>query len=135
LNIKNGSNIIVRNLKFDELWEWDESTKGQYDKNNWDFMTIGDSGSITGLWIDHCTFTKAYDGIVDIKNGSAGITISWCKYTGDDGATNPNSWVWQQINALEASKTSYTMYNFLRSNGFSPTDIVTPSARGTTRPT
>ena len=124
LNIKDGSNIIVRNLKFDELWEWDESTKGKYDKNNWDFMTIGDSGSITGLWIDHCTFTKAYDGITDIKNGSAGITISWCKYTGDDGATNPNSWVWQQINALESSKTSYTMYNFLRNNGFSSTDVV-----------
>jgi pectate lyase len=126
LNIKNGSNIIVRNLKFDQLWEWDESTKGQYDKNNWDFMTIGDSGSITGLWIDHCTFSKSYDGIVDIKNGSAGITISWCKYTGDDGATNPNSWVWQQINALESNKANYAMYNSLRSSsGFSTTDIVT----------
>src|ERR1017187_462576 len=125
LNIKNGSNIIVRNLKFDQLWEWDESTKGNYDKNNWDFMTIGDSGSITGLWIDHCTFTKAYDGIVDIKNGSAGITLSWCKYTGDDGATNSNSWVWQQINALESNKASYAMYNTLRTAGFGTTDIVT----------
>ncbi|HXI82946.1 MAG TPA: immunoglobulin domain-containing protein [Verrucomicrobiae bacterium] len=125
LNIKAGSNIIVRNLKFDQLWEWDEATKGNYDKNNWDFMTIGDSGSITGLWIDHCTFTKAYDGIVDIKNGSAGITISWCKYTGDDGATNNNSWVWQQINALESNKASYVMYNTLRTAGFSSTDIVT----------
>jgi pectate lyase len=125
LNIKNGSNIIVRNLRFDELWEWDELSKGQYDKKNWDFMTIGDSGSITGLWIDHCTFTKSYDGIVDIKNGSAGITISWCKYTGDDGATNPNSFVWQQINALEANRSSYAMYNALRTAGFSTTDIVT----------
>jgi pectate lyase len=124
-NIKNGSNIIIRNLKFDQLWEWDEASKGNYDENNWDFMTIGDSGSITGLWIDHCTFTKAYDGIVDIKNGSAGITISWCKYTGDDGATNTQSWVWQQINALESNKTSYTMYNALRTAGFSSTDIVT----------
>lgn len=126
LNIKAASNIIVRNLRFDELWEWDESTKGKYDKNNWDFMTIGDAGSVTSLWIDHCTFTKSYDGIVDIKNGSAGITLSWCKYTGDDGATNTNSWVWQQINALEANKTSYAMYNSLRSSsGFSTTDIVT----------
>jgi pectate lyase len=126
LNIKGSSNIIARNLRFDELWEWDESTKGNYDKNNWDFMTIGDSGSVTGLWIDHCTFTKSYDGLVDIKNGSAGITISWCKYTGDDGATNSNSWVWQQINKLESNKTSYAMYNSLRSSsGFSSTDIVT----------
>jgi pectate lyase len=126
LNIKASSNIIVRNLRFDELWEWDEATKGNYDKNNWDFMTIGDAGSVTSLWIDHCTFTKSYDGIVDIKNGSAGITLSWCKYTGDDGATNTNSWVWQQINALEANKSSYAMYNSLRSSsGFSTTDIVT----------
>ncbi len=123
LNIKASSNIIVRNLKFDELWEWDEATKGQYDKQNWDFITVGDAGTVTNLWIDHCTFTKAYDGIVDIVKGSSGITLSWCKYTGDDGYTNLNSFVWQQLNALEANKASYAMYNFLRNNGFSESDI------------
>lgn len=125
LNVKNSGNIIIRNLKFDELWEWDEATKGNYDKNNWDFITVGDAGTVSNLWIDHCTFTKSYDGEVDIKQGSYNITISWCKYTGDDGATNANSWVWQQINSLESNKTSYAMYGFLRANGFSTTDIVT----------
>jgi pectate lyase len=124
-NIKNSGNIIVRNLKFDELWEWDENTKGQYDRNDWDFIDLGNSGTVTNIWIDHCTFTKAYDGIVDIKQGSYNITFSWCKYTGDDGATNTNSWVRQQIYALESNKTSYAMYNFLRNNGFSVEDIVT----------
>jgi len=123
LNPKNSSNIIIRNLKFDELWEWDEATKGQYDKQNWDFITVGDAGTVTNLWIDHCTFTKAYDGVVDIVKGSSGITLSWCKYAGDDGYTNTNSWVWQQLNALETNKTSHAMYNFLRSNGFSESDI------------
>lgn len=123
LNVKNCGNVIIRNLKFDELWEWDEATKGQYDKQNWDFITVGDAGTVTNLWIDHCTFTKAYDGIVDIVKGSSGITLSWCKYTGDDGYTNPNSFVWQQLNALEANKSSYAMYNFLRNNGFSESDI------------
>ncbi|MGH7952028.1 MAG: immunoglobulin domain-containing protein [Limisphaerales bacterium] len=123
LNLKNSSNVIIRNLKFDQLWEWDEATKGQYDKQNWDFITVGDAGAVTNLWIDHCTFTKAYDGIVDIKNGSSGITISWCKYVGDDGYTNRNSWVYQQLDALEANKSAYPMYNFLRSNGFSEDDI------------
>src|SRR6185437_467278 len=33
-NIKSTHNIIVRNLKFEEMWEWDEATKGQYDKND-----------------------------------------------------------------------------------------------------
>ena len=124
-NIKNSGNIIVRNLKFDEMWEWDENTKGQYDRNDWDFIDLGNAGTVTNIWIDHCTFTKAYDGIVDIKDGSYNITFSWCKYTGDDGATNPNSWVRQQIYALESNKTSYAMYNFLRNNGFSVEDIVT----------
>ncbi len=124
-NIKSTHNIIVRNLKFDEMWEWDEATKGQYDKNDWDFIDLANGGAVSNIWIDHCTFTKSYDGIVDIKAGSTGITLSWCKYTGDDGATNTNSLVWQQINALEANRTGYAMYNFLRNNGFSTTNIVT----------
>jgi pectate lyase len=123
-NIKSAANIIVRNLKFDEMWEWDESTKGQYDRNDWDFIDLGNGGTVSNIWIDHCTFTKAYDGIVDIKQGSYGITFSWCKYMGDDGATNTNSWVRQQIYALEANKASYSMYNFLRNNGFSMEDII-----------
>ncbi|HXI82947.1 MAG TPA: immunoglobulin domain-containing protein [Verrucomicrobiae bacterium] len=124
-NVKGCTNIIIRNLKFDENWEWDEATKGQYDKNDWDFITIGNGGVVSNIWIDHCTFTKSYDGIVDTKHGCSALTFSWCKYTGDDGATNPNSFVWQQINKLESNKTSYAFYNFLRSNGFSTTDIVT----------
>jgi pectate lyase len=124
-NIKDTSNIIVRNLKFDELWEWDEASKGDYDGNDWDFIDLGNAGTVTDIWIDHCTFTKSYDGEVDIKQGSSAITFSWCKYTGDDGATNTNSWVRQQINYLEQSPSSYPMYNFLRTHGFSVEDIVT----------
>ena len=124
-NIKSTANIIVRNLKFDEMWEWDEASKGQYDKNDWDFIDLGNGGSVSNIWVDHCTFTKSYDGILDTKAGSSAITISWCKYTGDDGATNSNSFVWQQINSLESNKTSYAFYNFLRNNGFSTGDIVT----------
>lgn len=124
-NIKSTANVILRNLKFDEMWEWDEATKGQYDKNDWDFIDLGNGGSVSNIWVDHCTFTKTYDGILDTKAGSAAITISWCKYTGDDGATNANSFVWQQINSLESNRTAYPFYNFLRNNGFSSTDIVT----------
>ncbi len=127
-NVKGTSNIIIRNLKFDELWEWDEDSKGNYDGNDWDFIDLGNAGTVFNIWIDHCTFTKSYDGIVDVKQGSYDITFSWCKYTGDDGATNPNSFVWQQINKLESNKTSYAMYNALRNSsngGLSTTDIVT----------
>jgi pectate lyase len=125
MNIKNCGNIIVRNLKFDQAWEWDEATKGQYDRNDWDFITLGDGGAVSNIWVDHCTFTKSYDGIMDTKAGCTNITVSWCHYTGDDGATNTNSWVWQQINSLEQNPSSYPMYNFLRTHGFSTTNIVT----------
>ena len=124
-NIKSTHNIIVRNLKFDEMWEWDETSKGKYDSNDWDFIDLSNGGDAYDVWIDHCTFTKAYDGIVDFKAGSTNVTMSWCKYVGDDSATNPNSFVWQQINSLESNKTAYAMYNFLRNNGFSTTNIVT----------
>lgn len=123
-NIKSTSNIIIRNLKFDEMWEWDELTKGDYDSNDWDFIVLSNGGTVSNVWIDHCTFTKAYDGIADMKKGTRNVTLSWCKYTGDDGATNPNSHVRLQIAALEANMASHAFYNFLRTNGFSQEDIV-----------
>jgi len=128
-NLKNSRNVLVRNLKFDEMWEWDEATKGNYDSKDWDFIDLGNgggTGTTTNIWIDHCTFTKAYDGICDIKGGANHITFSWNRYVGDDGAINPNSFVWQQINTLESNKASYAMYNSLRTaSGFTPAEIVT----------
>jgi len=112
-NIKNGTNLILRNLKFDELWEWDEGTRGAYDTNDWDFVTIGDGGGVTsGVWVDHCTFTKAYDGVLDIKKGASNITISWSEVT--PAAAGPGSFVQQQFDALEANRTTNVMYNLLR---------------------
>ena len=112
-NIKNGTNLILRNLKFDELWEWDEGTRGAYDTNDWDFVTIGDGGGVTsGIWVDHCTFTKAYDGVLDIKKGASNITISWSAVA--PAAAGPGSFVQQQFDALEANRTGNVMYNLLR---------------------
>ena len=105
------------------MWEWDEATKGDYDKNDWDFLTVEDDSKV---WIDHCTFNKSYDGGVDIKKGSSGVTISWSFFKGDD--LSPNSWVNQQINALENNRAAYPMYNYLRSQGLSTDDISAVSA-------
>ena len=124
-NLKGTSNVVIRNLKFDELWEWDEATKGDYDANDWDFIDLGNGGATSNVWIDHCTFTKTYDGIVDFKAGTRNVTLSWCRYVGDDGATNARSFVRQQIAALETNRAAYPFYNFLRTNGFSVEDIVT----------
>jgi pectate lyase len=118
---KRSSNIIIRNLEFDELWEWDESTKGNYDKNDWDYITLEESSKV---WIDHCTFNKAYDGLVDVKKGTSGVTISWSTFKGDDGSSS--SFVTQQINALEANRSAYPMYDYLRGSsvGLSKADII-----------
>lgn len=112
-NIKGGTNLILRNLKFDELWEWDEATKGAYDSNDWDFVTIGDGGGVTsGIWVDHCTFTKSYDGVLDIKKGASAITVSWSEVV--PAATGAGSFVQKQFDDLETNRTSNTMYNVLR---------------------
>jgi len=121
-NIKNGTNLILRNLRFDELWEWDEGTRGDYDSNDWDFVTIGDGGGVTsGIWVDHCTFTKAYDGILDIKRGASAITISWSDVV--PATTGPGSFVQQQFDDLEVNRASNVMYNFLR-GAFTQAQIV-----------
>jgi pectate lyase len=53
------------------------------DMDNYDKVGDGDCISLDGvshIWIDHCTFTDAGDGAVDIKNGADYITVSWCKF-------------------------------------------------------
>ena len=122
-NVKRDHNVLIRNLKFDELWEWDESSEGDYDDKDWDFITIGDSGNCTNVWIDHCTFTRSYDGTVDMKGGNNSVTISWCRFIGDAGG--PNSFVRQQFLYLETNGVPEAMFDFLRSNGFSIEDMVT----------
>ena len=102
LDVKYSSNLIIRNLEFDELWEWDEATKGNYDKNDWDYLTI--EGASTKVWVDHCTFHKAYDGVLDVKKGSNGVTVSWSSFIPDD--LSSNSWVTQQINAIGSEYVS-----------------------------
>jgi pectate lyase len=123
-NIKNTHNILVRNLKFDELWEWDETSSppGAYDENDWDFITIGDGGNCTNVWIDHCDFTKSYDGTVDMKGGDNHVTISWCRFLGDDGG--PDSFVRRQFMHFETNGVTHPLYSLLRTNGFSVEDMV-----------
>jgi pectate lyase len=121
-NIKNGTNLILRNLKFDELWEWDEATRGNYDSNDWDFVTIGDGGGVTsGIWVDHCTFTKSYDGVLDIKKGASAITVSWSEVV--PAAEGPGSFVQRQFDDLEANRSTNVMYNLLRTY-FSPEQVL-----------
>ncbi|WP_438448904.1 pectinesterase family protein [Gorillibacterium sp. sgz5001074] len=110
VKINNSSNIIIRNLAFDEIWEWDEATHGDYDRNDWDYITV-EEGS-TGVWIDHCTFYKAYDGIVDVKKAGtllSNVTVSWSKFLpGSEGAFFD-----VMMDTLEANPGQYPYYQEL----------------------
>jgi pectate lyase len=95
LNIDNQSNIIIRNLKFRELWEWDDQTTGDYDLQGWDYVAI--TNGAHHVWVDHCDFEKAYDGLLDVTQGADLVTISWCRFSGD-----ASGFVKRQIDHLEA---------------------------------
>ncbi|MEE0183265.1 MAG: pectinesterase family protein [Lachnospira sp.] len=120
IDITGSDNIIIRNIKFDELWEWDDETSGGYDRNDWDYMTI-EKGS-SNILIDHCTFYKAYDGVIDIKTPSAysNITISWCEFLpASDGGTFFDN----MMNAMKANPDGYAYYKHLRESGMTHEQI------------
>jgi len=61
LNMSQASNIIIQNLLFQN--------------SNVDAINIENESH--HIWVDHCDFTRAFDGLIDIKSGSDYITISW----------------------------------------------------------
>jgi len=121
-NIKRANNVIIRNLKFDELWEWDEKTKGDYDSHDWDYFTID---TVNGIWFDHIELGKAYDGLIDFKAGSTtsasvvNATFSYLKLVFE-----PNAFILSQFEFLEANRQSYSYYNAMRNAGMSMQEIM-----------
>jgi uncharacterized repeat protein (TIGR02543 family) len=124
LNIDGSQNIIIRNLKFRGLWEWDDATQGAYDLQGWDFIAL--TNGARNVWIDHCDFAKVYDGQVDIVRGSDLVTLSHCRFTGDLGDEAAN-----QINHLESlfqanpADPRISYYASLRNAGQSVQQIIT----------
>ncbi len=97
LMISNDSNIIIRNCKFTLTSITNTTDPAVYDPDGDEgrpqiIVNGGDCISIqntsTNIWIDHCEFYQVdpavqtnqdlYDGLIDIKNNSDYITISWC---------------------------------------------------------
>jgi pectate lyase len=123
LNVGACSNVMLRNLKFRELWEWDDSTGGQYDRNGWDYIVVQSAingSAVTArvhhVWIDHCDFEKSYDGLTDIVQGADLITMSWCKIAGVVSGETMR-WVRRQFDYLEANRSQFGYYSLLRGFG------------------
>ena len=74
--IKNQSNIIIQNIYFKDSTKFGESHDN----------IIIESGS-HHIWVDHCTFTKTPDGLLDIKREASFVTISWCVFGKDHHKT------------------------------------------------
>lgn len=103
--IKDAKNIIVQNIKFSlvsvakAIPANSENIANIYSKlgdegrpqilvNGGDLISV--YGVSTNIWIDHCEFFEEdpraqtnqdlYDGLVDVKDNSGYITISWCYF-------------------------------------------------------
>ncbi len=138
LNISGQNNVIVRNLRFRGLWEFDEGSQDPpnnspwgYKIQDWDYIDILNGAH--NVWIDHCDFEKAYDGIADTKASADLITFSWCRLGGDtEGA------VARQIGYLEKlyqgtiadSRIVFTFYKGLRDGAYASQGIPRQSVQG-----
>ena len=115
-----GRNIVIRNLRFEGPWEWDDS--GKYDNNDWDIFTIrADKGAVDNVLIDHCTFTKPYDGTIDIKYGATDVTIQWCAFI-PYGKSDSEFMV--MMNHLETNRSAFANYNAARTAGATFDDMI-----------
>jgi pectate lyase len=72
VKIDGARNVIIKNITFSEVIRYDE---------------LEINGGAMNIWIDHCDFytdreheVDYYDGLVDIKNQSRFITVSWSKF-------------------------------------------------------
>lgn len=90
LDLNKNEDIIIRNFAFEGMYEWDDlygkisrdpsgklkpadyTTRKRY---GWCNISCSSSKNI---WIDHCTLGFAYDGNVDLSNGSQ-VSITWCQ--------------------------------------------------------
>lgn len=141
------TNVVFRNLTFDEMWQWEDAPTdvtdkiGDYDWFGWAYFKISFCGYI---WIDHCNFGKSYDGQIDYSNpvynanagtasrapygadGSNGLHISWCNFNA--GSDDKDGYLYKMMSAIEedyqSGGTQYLYYNALREGGASFEDIL-----------
>lgn len=139
VNVKLNSDcndVIIRNLAFDDVWEWDDwrdkgygqsGGKGIAKRTGWTFLKVNGAHNI---WIDHCDFGISFDGNLDIENGANGVSITWCKFGDTDYSVG--SMLYRTIVYLEdiyqdskkdSSVASFNIYGLMRDNGLTKEEI------------
>ena len=127
------SDIVIRNLKFDEMWQWDESSDrlNISKETGWTFIKINGAKNV---WIDHCSFTLAGDGNVDSENGASGVTLSWCSFgLPTDYNPDKNGMIYKTITYMEqlyekGISNPDSRYKLLRDAGSTPEEIMAYTA-------
>jgi len=130
LKLQSSSNdIVIRNLNFDEMWQWDDA--GNHKEVGWTFIKVN---GVNNLWVDHCKFATGADGMVDIENGSSGITFSWCEF-GLEANENPasDSAIYKSISYMEQKYKSNqlnsdSLYYKMRKGGATSNQIMAYAA-------
>ena len=111
IELKGAENVILRNLRFRDLWEYDAS--GQYDEMGWDYVRISSAGKKPSrhVWIDHCDFGRVYDGQVDVVHGSDLVTVSHCIFQGEGPERHKKSMLIGHSSSASARKTDIGRLN------------------------
>ena len=130
-------NVTFRNLDMDEIWMWEDSTSqsptikvGDYDSFGWAYFKVSFS---EGIWIDHCTFGKSFDGQIDYSNpyytsmgtyskapigatGSNGLNVTYCDFKA--GSDDHDGYLYKMMKKIDdeyeiyaANKSGYTYSN------------------------
>lgn len=120
---QSSSDIVIRNIKFDGMWQWTSSTKDA----GWSCMKVNGA---KGVWMDHCTFTMGVDGNCDLENGASGISFTWCKFgAATDSEPDQDSNIYQTMSYMEYlyennRLSSDDIYYRIRKNGTSFKDLL-----------
>ncbi|MFE5322210.1 hypothetical protein ACFQ88_26390 [Paenibacillus sp. NPDC056579] len=124
------NDIVIRNLRFDEMWQWDDS--GKHKEVGWSFIKVNGANNV---WIDHCKFSIAADGMIDMENGASNVTLSWNEF-GLEATENPDesSSIYQSIEYMEqqyaagALAPSTSVYYKMRNEGATKKQIMAYAA-------
>ncbi|WP_163582809.1 hypothetical protein [Gracilibacillus saliphilus] len=130
INLQRSSNdIVIRNLNFDGMWQWDDT--GRHKEVGWTFINVNGANNV---WIDHCQFSIASDGLIDIENGGSNITISWSTF-GLPASEHPakDSDIYQSIQYMEEAYIANTLgsdsvYYNMRNDGATKEQIMAYAA-------
>lgn len=92
LDLSEQEDVIIRNFQFAGMYEWDDQTEnicGGSDfttRKRYGYCYVSGNHS-NNIWVDHCTFGYAFDGNIDLKNGSS-FSITWCQFGVQDISDN-----------------------------------------------